>query len=77
MFLICEETVGLDDIRVVQEGLDLELSNELNQKVVLDDFAFVHDLQGDDHAGTEFPCEADWAELALAESADDLEVLAT
>ena len=75
VLLIAEEPVGLDDVRVGEEGLDFELADELHQQVLADYLFLGHDLQCHDHASVEFLREVDIAELALAEPADHFEVV--
>jgi len=41
--------MSLDDIGMIQECLNFELSDELREQVVLNYFLFVHYFQGDYH----------------------------
>lgn len=45
MLLILEIAVDFDDVGVVQETLDLKLSDELRHEIILDDAPFFHDLE--------------------------------
>ncbi len=73
--LICEVAVGLDDVGVVEEALDLEFADELHQQVVLQDLLLVHHLQRHDHTCKHLPRQVHYSELALSQSPDYLEVL--
>lgn len=60
---------------MVQERLDLQLTDELGQQVVLHYLLLVHLLQRHDHPRTYLAGQAHHAELALAQVPDYLEVL--
>ncbi len=53
--LVAEEAEGLDDVGVVEEGLDFEFADELDQQIVLQDLLLVHDLQRHDHPRVDLP----------------------
>ncbi len=75
MFFIVEMSVDFDDVGMIEEGLDFELSDELSQKVVLNDAFLLNNLQSDNHSSLHLPRQVHAAELTLSQLFNHLKML--
>lgn len=66
MVLVVEEVVEFQDVRVIQEHLELDLEAQLCLHLVLDDYLFGDLLDGKKRPVGLEPCHVDITEHALA-----------
>lgn len=77
VLLVTEVPVYFDDIGMVKETLNLELSNELNQKVVPHYTFLFNYFEPHNHASPYLPCQIHTTELAFTQTSNYFKVLLT
>lgn len=66
MSLIIEETIQINNVRMVQKRLNFKLAGKLLENVVLNDFLFFHHLHSHDKPSCYLPYHIDLSKLAFS-----------